>query len=57
MLIDFRERGERWVGGERETERKQVRCERETLIGCLTGDGTQSLLVYGMVLQSTEPPG
>ena len=62
MFIDFREIG-------REREKKKHRRERKTKIGCLpylgmepttevctlTGNRTHKVLVYGMILQPTEP--
>lgn len=64
MLIDFRERGE---GRSRETPMRetnvpsvasyapQLGTEPIIEVCALTGSGTCDLLVYGMVLQPTEP--
>ena len=58
MFVYFRERGK---GGKREREQEREG-ERENIdqltpVHALTGDRTHRLLVYGMMLQPTDPPG
>ena len=53
MFIDFTETEE---GKERKRERPQPGIEPATSVCALTRNGTSNMLVYGMMLQPTEPP-